>query len=215
MKYDKSISQLFWRWFAQEQSRIREAHGRGDVGWLDSVVTPRVQDIHERLNWELGPYNAPDDTFVLSPTIRENLPLTWAVVDEAPELEGWHFLHAKPAKNLSSLRFTARDCTVDADNWRYLLTSYNDGEFVDIEILVNSADDLPVAHDSFFCELAVEALVGEERRLEQVGSLTPVVVEDNTAIERSTSMRFLNAHLDEVLSPLRCVSGYHPGSEGD
>ena len=191
----------FWDWFASNVHAIREAYRGNDQGWLNTHISPRIQRIGSQLNWEIGPYHAPDDTFVLSPTIRENLPLTRATIAIAPTLDGWHFLHAKPPKVLTSLTFSARDCTINADDWRYRLIAYNQGEFVDIEIFVNAASQFPAAHEDLFCELVVEALIGEECRLDRVGYLMPNIVEDNTAIESSTAIRHLNDHLAQVLTP--------------
>jgi hypothetical protein len=53
-----------------------------------------------------------------------------------------------------------------------------------------------------FCELVVEALLGEELRLERVGCLKPAVVDDVTAIEKVTQMKYLKRHLEQVLSPI-------------
>lgn len=191
----------FWNWFASAADRIRSAYHGNDQKWLDTNITPRVRQIADQLNWEIGPYHAPDDTFVLSPTTRENLALTRAAIEIAPQLTGWRFLHAKPAKQLSSLTFMVGGATVNADAWRYRLTAYNGGEFVDIEIFANASCGLGGGHENLFAELVVEALVGEERRLDRVGYLELSTVGDNATIDRSSPIRHLNDHLSQVLSP--------------
>ena len=190
----------FWDWFAPNANQIHDAYRRDDGGWLDTQISPRINSIGNKLNWEIGPYHDPDDTFVLSPTIRENLPLTRAAIAIAPQLDGWHFMHAKPPKDLLSLKFSACDCTISADDWRYRLIAYNQGEFVDVEIFVNAASEFPAAHEDLFCELVVEALIGEECRLDRVGHLMPNIVDDNTVVENSTAIRYLNDHLTQVLT---------------
>lgn len=191
----------FWNWFESNATHIHDAYRARDCDWLDKQISPRVKSIADLLNWEIGPYHEPDDSFVLSPTIRENLPITRAAIAVAPRLDGWRFLPAKPPKALLSLTFSARDCTVNADDWRYRLTAYNNLEFIDIEIFVNARTELRPINEDLFCELVVEALVGEERRLERIGYLIPTVVEDNTAIENTTPIRYLKEHLEDLLDP--------------
>ena len=198
---DNDHAAEFWNWFASNAHQVHDAYHRDDHGWLDVNISHRINRIGDRLNWEIGPYHHPDETFVLSPTIRENLPVTRAAIVIAPQLVGWQFLPAKPPKELLSLIFSARDCTINADDWRYRLTAYNKGEFVDIEIFINEASRFPTAHEDLFCKLVVEALIGEEHRLDRVGYLMPNVVEDNTTIHKSTAIQHLKDHLGQVLSP--------------
>lgn len=199
--FDDSRVVEFWNWFVSNAHRIHEAYHHNEASWLAKTISPRVDRIADGLNWEIGPYHAPDDTFVLSPTVRENLSITRAAIAIAPRLDGWQFLPAKPAKQLSSLAFSAFGINVNADDWRYRLTAYSNGEFVDIEIFVNASSGLPEAHEDLFCELVVESLVGEQRRLDRIGYLKPTIVTDNTKIEKSIPIQYLADHLDQVLAP--------------
>ncbi|MEL7500747.1 MAG: hypothetical protein AAFN77_24350 [Planctomycetota bacterium] len=201
MPYKEQHVVEFWNWFASNASRIHDAYRRDEDGWLDTNISPRIDRIADHLNWELGPYNDPDDTFVLSPTIRDNLPVTRAAIAIAPQIAGWHFLPAKPAKELLSLTFCAHECKINADDWRYRLTAYNNGEFVEIEIFVNASSGFPSGLDDLFCELVIESLLGEEYRLDRVGYLILNIVNDNTTIEKSTSIKHLKDHLAQVLRP--------------
>ena len=149
----------------------------------------------DHLSWEFGPYNHPDRTFVLSPVVRENLRITRAVVAKAPNMSGWHFLDAKPPKDLKGLTFCLGEQTVRADDWQYQLVSYNQGEFVDIVLLF----DDPIANESIFCELVVESLLGEERRLESVGYISASDSDADLEPASLTPIRYLNEHLDLVL----------------
>ena len=200
MLHEIPVAEL-WAWFERHADEIRAAYDRGDNDWLDCQISLRIARIQESLNWEIGPYNHPDDTFVLSPTIRENLPITRRAIETAPELKGWKFVPAKPPKELNSLVFRTDDSEICADDWRYRLTAYSSGEFVDIELLINAESGLPTAQEATFTELVVESLIGEECRLDRVGYLTPTIVADNTMEERSTPIRHLNDHLLQVLAP--------------
>jgi len=83
---------------------------------------------------------------------------------------------------------------INADNWLYQLISYNESEFVDINLYL----DAPIANETMFGELVVEALIGEERRLDQIGYISPNCVD--TLPDNTTPIRFLNDHLDQVLA---------------
>src|SRR5437762_10458364 len=89
----------FWHWFAASHEQVASAYAADDLAWLDQNITPRIQGIQPKLRWEIGPYHHPDHTLVISPAIRENVPLAERVVATAPALAGWHFLPAKPAKD--------------------------------------------------------------------------------------------------------------------
>ncbi|MEL7267107.1 MAG: hypothetical protein AAFN70_15240 [Planctomycetota bacterium] len=119
----------------------------------------------------------------------------------APVISGWHFLPAKPPKELLSLTFSAHGCTVNADDWRYRLTAYSHGEFVDIDVFVNAASGFPAAEKDLFCELVIESLLGEECRLDRVGNLIPQIVDDNATMEKLSSIKVLGNHLSQVLMP--------------
>jgi hypothetical protein len=190
----------FWNWFAENHRNISDAYNNSDYDWLSANISRRIRQLSDSLNWEIGPYHFPDSTFVLSPTIRENLSLTREAVKSAPQISGWRFLHAKPRKTLKRLLFESHGCTVDAENWRYQLVSYNKGEFVDLLLYIN-ATGFPLAHDQLFAELVVESLVGEELRLDRIGVVQPNIVENTGELENLTPIRYLYEHLLTVLTP--------------
>jgi hypothetical protein len=191
-----------WKFFSGNAAEIAAAYDYGKYDWLDKKLSPLVKAIAEDMSWEFGPYHHPDQTFVLSPTIRENLPLSRAAVADAPSIPGWFFEPAKPAKDLLSLFFEAKGSSVCADEWRYRLTSYNSGEFVDIEIFYDSSTSPPAAHEDMFSELVVEAILGEELRLDRVGYLKPTLVPDVGTLESASAIRYLKEHLGKVLAPI-------------
>lgn len=194
MPHSQAIRE-FWQWFASSVESIGVAYEESDSFWLRDHVSPRVNRLGHRLNWEMGPYHAPDYTFVLSPTVRENLALTRAIVQAAPDIPGWHFLSAKPPKELLDLCFTSGQHSVSADNWLYTLTAFNDGEFVDIDLYL----DEPIPSRRLFTELAVESLIGEQMRLERVGLIT--AHDSKTVPDHVTRVHHLRDHLEQVFAP--------------
>jgi hypothetical protein len=191
----------FWKWFEDHAGEIESAYSRGDIDWLDLEISPRVDEMANGLNWEIGPYFDPENTFVLSPGVRGNLPFTRSAVELAPAMPGWHFVHAKPAKVLNSLVFEACESSVVADDWRYRLTSYRSGEFVDIDLLIDDGCELPSGQEQLFGDLVVESLIGEECRLDRVGVIAVTRVHNVMSEERSTAIRHLPDHLSKVLKP--------------
>lgn len=194
--------QRFWSWFENHLADIANACEQSDTAWLNHAITPQVRRLGQSINWEFGPYHHPDQTFVLSPTVRENLAITQAAAAAAPVIDGWHFLPARPRKPLRQLVFEAHGITVSAENWKYLLTAYNGGEFVDVEILL----DQPITHSQLFAELVVEAFVGEQRRLERIGLVTtlPSAAHSGAPLsaqrtEQLTDIQHLYDHLNAVL----------------
>lgn len=192
---DSQVIRDFWLWFASNLDPITNAYNSSDANWLRTNVSPRIKTLGSPINWEIGPYHDPDYTFVFSPTIRENLPLTRSIVDAAPEIDRWHFLHAKPPKVLQNLHFDSDGHSVSADNWLYTLTAYNAGEFVDIDLYL----DAPIPSNKMFSELVVESMLGEEVRLDRVGYITPHVAD--AVPDNVTPIQHLKDHLDDVLAP--------------
>jgi hypothetical protein len=81
------------------------------------------------------------------------------------------------------------------------MTSYNGGEFADLEIFFEPSAAPAQGKEATLCELVVEALLGEELRLVRVGAITSMSVPDVRGIENTTPMKQLRRHLIEVLMP--------------
>lgn len=191
----------FWRWFEAHDKEVRAAYESGNTVWLDAQLSARVRHIAPGTNWEIGPYSLPDNALVLSPGTREELPAVKAAVARAPQVSGWHFVACKPPKDLLSLTFELANVSTNADAWVYRMTSYNEGEFVDLEIFFEPTAAPPSGKEGTLCELVVEALVGEELRLDRIGAITPVSVPNLRAIQNTTAIQHLRPHLMAVLRP--------------
>lgn len=199
---DAQRFEKFWDWFRANETALRVAYDEGDFDRLDALVSGRVDALTIDIGWEMGPYALPDHSFVLSPGNRESIAICREIVDVAPDLPGWRFFAGKPAKDLLSLTIEVEGTKVCADNWRYRLTSYNGGEFVDLEIFFEAADAPPPEIENIACELLVESLLGELMSLERVGDIDYTCVDSVAEVERTTGFRFLKRQLDEILAPL-------------
>jgi len=191
----------FWRWFVAHDKDVRDACESRNTSWLDAELSARVERIAQGTSWEIGPYSLPDNAFVLSPGTRKELAAVKAAVARAPRVSGWHFIACKPPKDLLSLTFELENVPTNADSWVYRMTSYNGGEFADLEIFFEPSAAPSQGKEAALCELVVEALLGEELRLDRIGAITPVSVPDVRAIENTTAMKHLRSHLIEVLGP--------------
>jgi len=187
----------FWSWFSANHREIAEAYDCGDSERLERLFTNRLPETTAALNWEMGPYHHPSYTLVLSPTVGENLPLTRRMVSEAPVIPGWHFLPAKPPKDLLQLQFELPHASVCADDWRYVLLAYPDG-FMELDILIPANAPFSDSQDRLICELLVESLIGEEARLEHIGRITPLRVDASTA-PCGIAITSLKDHINERL----------------
>lgn len=197
---DRSTVDAFWSWFSATEARIREAYDAGAGDRLDQLISPAVAKLSPRLGWELGPYALPKYAFVISPTCREDVPIARQVSEAAPQLAAWAIFCGKPPKDLANLEFDVEGAAVFCDEWRYRMTSYNGGEFVDLEIFFEERVAPPKGKEELLCELLVEALVGQTVSLERIGRIDHVQVSDVEQIDRATPMRYLRSHLDEVLA---------------
>jgi hypothetical protein len=140
----------FWKWFEDHHLDIAEAYDIRAYDRLEELFEGRLPNPSVALNRVLGPYHHPDYTLVLSPTVGQNLPLTKRMVAEAPVIQGWRFLHAKPPKKLTSLTFSSGASTVVADDWRYIMALYPDG-FMELDILIPAPTQSRPAQDLVFC----------------------------------------------------------------
>lgn len=197
---DQSAVVAFWSWFLANEARIRSAYKAGSSVGLDQLISPEVAKLSSRLGWELGPYALPKHAFVIAPKSREDLAIARQVAEAAPQLAEWAIYCGKPPKELNKLIFKIDGAEVCCDDWRYRMTAYNNGEFVDLEVFFEESTAPPDGKEDVLCELLVEALVGQAVALERIGYVEHFQVPDVGQVDRATPMRYLRPHLDDVLS---------------
>jgi hypothetical protein len=192
----------FWKWFKTFRREIEAAYSARDTAWLDSEFTKRVRAIEPNLNWEIGPYFDPEFALIISPSIRENIELAKKITCAAPQIAGWHFLPAKPPKQMIRLVMALpfrSDAEVCGDEWSYRLTSYNKGEFFDIEIFTDAPSSMLQEDLTVLTHCLIEALIGEFVYLEKIGAVTVYRPTDSRSRENTTSLRYLNEHLTGLI----------------
>ncbi|TFZ06344.1 hypothetical protein EZ313_06775 [Ramlibacter henchirensis] len=193
----------FWEWFQEHEPEIRHAYLQADTSHLDDLLSLRVANATSGAGWEIGPYALPSHAFVFSPGNADRISACRELVDAAPDIPTWRFFHAKPAKDLTSLRIEVGAHEICAERWYYRLTSYRAGEFVDVELLFEEADSPSPADAVLAGELLLEALLGELVFLQRVGRIEPNCVPSLAKLDRATPLRYLRRHLDSILKPLQ------------
>ncbi len=175
----------FWTWFARHASEFGNTfENKALLQQLDELVTGLGD-----FAWEVGPGNTEENSFALSPAgNRELLAVTKAIVDVAPNVPGWEFHSAKPAKRWEP-RFELHDANgepfeVDATDWHCALLEYADGAH---EVLVEAPNlgSLPEDYKRWAAEIALDSLLGERRRLEAIDEVT--VIAELSARERGSA----------------------------
>ncbi|MCM8528163.1 MAG: hypothetical protein NE327_16695, partial [Lentisphaeraceae bacterium] len=96
-------------------------------------------EIDEAIKWEAGPGQSKEYFLAFSPGYNvDKLSITKAMISEAPELNDWEFLPAKPRKSWTTrtvyLPTQNGEIELNFDKWKYSLTSFNKGEFYDVNL---------------------------------------------------------------------------------
>jgi len=192
----------FWNWFRDWHEDIASAYASGDSFWLDANLTERVKQIERRLNWEMGPYHDPDNTLAISPSVRENIELAQRIVAAAPSLAGWHFLSAKPPKELNRLAMElpgVQGAEVCGDEWVYRLTAYNKIAFFDIEVFTDYAGPAADCHLELLTRRLIECTVGEVPYLEKFAAVKVFRGTEARPPEKLTAFPALGRHIAHLL----------------
>jgi hypothetical protein len=198
----KTRISAFWGWFSDWHQDVATAYANGDAFWLDTNLTAQVKQIEPRLNWEMGPYYDPENTLVISPSVRDNIALTQRIVAAAPALPGWHFLPAKPPKKLQRLVMELpgmAEAKVCANDWVYRLTAYNRMEFFDIEVFTNSVGAISQSDLELLTRRLIESLVGELVYLDKIAAVKVIPPADTQRPDELTAFRHLGRHLAQLL----------------
>jgi hypothetical protein len=196
----------FWNWFRDWHEDIAAAYASGDSSWLDIDLTESVRQIEPRLNWEMGPYHNPDNTLVISPSVGDNIDLARRVVAAAPILPGWHFLPAKPPKELKRLAIQLPGIVggeVRGDEWVYRLTSYNKMEFFDIEVFTDYVGAATDKHLELLTRRLMECLLGELIYLDKFAPVKVIRAQEPRPAEKLTAFPALGRHIAHLLAQNR------------
>lgn len=190
----------FWTWFVGVADRIAS-------NFEDEAMHEQIDQrlsVFGDLGWELGPGISEESSLSISPDgDRRLLPLTRRIVAMAPAVRGWEFLPARPPRE-PALEFAimAKDAgpiEVDATRWRYVLVPASG---VPQDIIVEEGGTPPMSVDDRYLAavLALDGLLGEERRLCQIGAIHGVAILGSELQGQARSLTDLPSHLRETAS---------------
>ena len=157
----------FYQWLIPHLGEVFEDSA------VQTELSIRLEAIYPDIRWEVGPFDDERSFFAFSPNNRvKALSLTTELAERAPSVAGWVFLSARPRKRWQSrcITFKESDGTqqrFEMDDWLYSLTSFNDGEFFDVNLVplgtTANGDELERA-----AHMLVEFELGERLFLEFV-----------------------------------------------
>jgi hypothetical protein len=148
---------------------------------IQRTLSEKLAEIHPAIRWEFGPYEDEKSFFAFSPNLDiKLLVLTERLVDAAPTIPHWVFLSSKPRKKWQSRSIEVRDnqgkvIQYNLDAWLYYLTSFNDGEFFDVNLVPYGYEDRPLDELKYVASLLVEFELGERMFIEFVDRINIVL----------------------------------------
>lgn len=195
---EKAGTDQFWKWFAYNAGRFKDESEPGDAF---------IHEIDEHVSrlgnfaWELGPGYYTANMFVLSPGgDKARLDETRAVIARAPELDGWEFYHSRQpiqgAPNFILYRENA-PFQFDASLWKYVLLKFPDNTF-DILIKADNISELSPEDQMLATHLAIDGIVGEERRIELFVDIEVVAEFSEDHKGRASGLLYLPGHLKKI-----------------
>ncbi|HWQ91719.1 MAG TPA: hypothetical protein VN673_08610 [Clostridia bacterium] len=192
---------FFWKWFEGKSRELASNLENEDV----------IRDLDHRvslfadgsLSWEIGPGLHAPFCLVISPGGQKVLlPITKAIISQAPQVEGWEFQPAKPPKKWSPCfsfeSTTGGQITVDATKWEYLLLEYPD-RLYEILIKTTGSSEITQQDKGTAAEIVVDGTLGELKRLEAVYAIEIVEEFREDLRPKASPIGVLGAHLDSLL----------------
>ncbi|MEZ0300212.1 MAG: hypothetical protein ACAI35_27465 [Candidatus Methylacidiphilales bacterium] len=195
----------FWKWFGDEHQRLSEMLRNHDTEGILAAVGPRMAMLHESISevqhWEIGPGIRKQAALSFQLVKLENIPIIQAFVDMSPAevLANWEINAGRPPKIWSGT-FEFQDLfTLDTNMWRYVLTSYQDGAFYDIEINASSWPAAMTSEERLSAAwLALEFYLGERVLLEKIGHVEVLKSLTTAQRKRFSALPDLPDHLKHI-----------------
>ena len=168
------ISQ-FWQWFTHNEAIFRNEHTAEKAKeMLDNQVLSLG-----RFAWGIDKGHQKSFVFSFSPNNdKKLLALSKQLVQTAPNLPMWEFQYCLPAKKNWDYKFQMFNNlivlqTFDASEWQFVLIEEEDYR-VSVEVKVDNLDSLDMDDKKVAISRAVNHLIGEELRINEIYSIKPV-----------------------------------------
>jgi hypothetical protein len=158
--------EAFWTWWPEASARISAAiEGRKLDETLIAEITAKVQAVHAKLTWELGPGGTAQHAFSLSaggdPELRR---LTERWLRAAPATDAaWEFHPARRgAPGLSDARLQIAEHTVPLDEMRFTVTVDPDRELMNVTSFHPAFAAMPDDMRGMATFLVLDRVLGED-----------------------------------------------------
>lgn len=190
---------LFWQWFADNAASM-DNERRKDT--FLAGIDDQVEALGD-FAWEIGPGYQTGNMFVLSPHgNKELLKETQSIIEEAPKLTNWEFYYAKQPTQ-AQLKFILytdnREFEFDATDWQYILFGFSNNAF-DILVKADNLIELSSDDKELAVKLALDGLIGEEKRIVLMEEIEIVNDFDKEHISSASQFSLLLKHLKQVFS---------------
>lgn len=163
----------WWQAFAAHADAIHAyLHGAGDFD-LPEFMQSHMEDVDPHLGWEFGAIRAGLARLVIS--VDGNLalrPMVDAMIALAPRLEGWEFLHSRPADTMEAARSAVEAETERALGRASVQAQVISMNRVDLQFRLPDVPEEKLAHAQ--AVIAAERLLGEDALARWVGSIRTV-----------------------------------------
>lgn len=196
----------FWNWFITRCDQFDEWLSSGATEEIGLEMQCKFQQAFPELGWELGPGSQKRNflAFTLNgdPT---NLELVSEILKRAPTITRWEFRAGRPRRAYSGqLVFRnefGQQITISLQDWRYVLTEFDNGQFFDIDISTKQKLRLDRRAKQQVLKTAVQLALGELQTLRYIDRIKFVEEPIKEWYARSTPFEYLAEHIDSLTAP--------------
>ena len=165
----------FWRWFTHNEAIFRNEQTADKAKeMLDNQILA-----FGKFAWGIDQGVQKSYVFTFSPNNdKKLLALSQQIVQLAPNLPMWEFRYCLPAEQDWDFRFQMLNNlivlqTFDAAEWQFVLIEEQDYRIA-VEIRADNLDSLDMDDRKTAMSRAVNKLIGEELRIQEIASIKPV-----------------------------------------
>lgn len=199
-KVSKSKTVKFWNWFTESQSLL--VPGKITPEFIN-ILNERILELGD-FNWEIREGKHKNYMLIISPGgDLDLLQDTYTIINLAPELDNWEFIHYKPAKKWD-FKLTMKPNSkinkkeVDVKKWEYILLDFSDGTY---DIIIK-ADNLKLFNDNeklTIADIVLESILGEELSLRLIKKVEFLEEFDKSDENKKNSIQVLKEHLAQLI----------------
>jgi hypothetical protein len=194
----------FWGWFKNHSDQIvRSLKFDDGVAATESMQT-QLKALCTTIGWEIGPVSVGRQflAFTLNGDLR-NLETIEQILKKAPSLRDWDFIAGRPRREFRDIIILRNELgqerSFSLKDWRYVLTSFDNNAFFDIEIATDVRLRLDEKGQQKLLTTAVQGALGEFDTLKFIDRISFAANIDDTWESRASPFIHLSAHIDSLV----------------